>query len=277
MIDYLTIDLLVIANVQKKQGRNQDEDAADLGHDVLVGFLLRVGPVDDDVAAEDLDASGAEPALGQRRRLVRVVLEEAEASILSPVVGRAVNDHFGQASWASWSRPPGQAIQKAKSKPNKRLQEHRLRARAWYLRRYQSANRPPHKTQRRNREAKESETESQRNASGCHGTGKRGSLMVMLPEVRSRKKRQKSSEAKPKSGELAPSRFKSSKATETFGSEMWREGGVKVDFVIVSPIGSRRKNGKHFGWPPKQKVGPARSFLRLFSSTRGGPFGQCFH
>ena len=69
-----------------------------LGHDILVGLLLRVGPVDDDVAAEDFDAASAKPALGQRCRFVRIVLQEAEAAILTPVIRRAVDYHFGQAS-----------------------------------------------------------------------------------------------------------------------------------------------------------------------------------
>lgn len=72
-------------------------EAGHLGHGVAVGLLLGVGPVDDDVAAEDLDAPGAEPALGERGGLVRIVLEEAEAPVLSLVIWRTVNDHLRQA------------------------------------------------------------------------------------------------------------------------------------------------------------------------------------
>jgi len=69
-----------------------------LGHDILVGLLLWIGPIDDDVAAEDFDAASAKPTLSQRCRFVRIVLQEAEAAILTPVIRRAVDYHFGQAS-----------------------------------------------------------------------------------------------------------------------------------------------------------------------------------
>ena len=68
-----------------------------LRHDLSVGLLLRVGPVDDHIAAPDLDAAAAQPPFGQRRCLVRFVLEEAESSVFLPVVWRAVDDHVHQA------------------------------------------------------------------------------------------------------------------------------------------------------------------------------------
>lgn len=71
-------------------------DVEDLhfGHGVVVRLLLGVRPVHDDVAAEDLDPARAQPALGKGGGLVGVVLEEAEAPILPPVIRGAVNDHL---------------------------------------------------------------------------------------------------------------------------------------------------------------------------------------
>ena len=68
-----------------------------MGHGVLVGLLLRVGPVDDDITAPDLDPARLQPALGQARSLVGLVLEEAEAAVLLLVVGGAVDDHLTEA------------------------------------------------------------------------------------------------------------------------------------------------------------------------------------
>jgi hypothetical protein len=56
------------------------------GHCVIVGLFLRICPVDDDIAAEDLDTSSAETSFGQRSGLVRVILEETKATILPPII-----------------------------------------------------------------------------------------------------------------------------------------------------------------------------------------------
>ena len=68
----------------------------DLGHDGLVGLLLRVGPIDDDITAPDFDAARFQPALGQRGGLVRFVFEEAEAAVLLLVIRRTVDDHLAK-------------------------------------------------------------------------------------------------------------------------------------------------------------------------------------
>lgn len=78
-----------------------------LGHGLLVGLLLRISPVHDDVASPHLDPAGAETALRQGRRLVRFVFQEAEAAVLLLVVGRAVYDDLDESgyTWGGEKQP----------------------------------------------------------------------------------------------------------------------------------------------------------------------------
>lgn len=71
---------------------------ADLGHGVMIRFLLRVGPVNNDVALPHLDTSRCQLPLGSRSIFVTVVLEESKPSVLQlGVVSRAIYNDINQA------------------------------------------------------------------------------------------------------------------------------------------------------------------------------------
>ena len=71
---------------------------ADLGHGVMIRFLLRVGPVNNDVTLPHLDTSRCQLPLGSRSIFVTVVLEESKPSVLQlGVVSRAIYNDINQA------------------------------------------------------------------------------------------------------------------------------------------------------------------------------------
>lgn len=72
-------------------------------HGLFVGLLLRIGPIDYDVAAPHLDPARAQPTLGQRGGLVGLVFEKTEAAVLLLVIGGAVDDHLDQTGCANIS------------------------------------------------------------------------------------------------------------------------------------------------------------------------------
>jgi len=74
-----------------------DVENFDLCHRLFVGLLLRIGPVDNYITAPDLDAPGLQPALGQTRRLMRLILQKAKATVFLLVVGRAIDDDLLEA------------------------------------------------------------------------------------------------------------------------------------------------------------------------------------
>ena len=51
-----------------------------LGHGLVIGFLLRVCPVNDNITAPDLDAASFESAFGQTGSFVRLVFKKTESS-----------------------------------------------------------------------------------------------------------------------------------------------------------------------------------------------------
>ncbi len=51
-----------------------------LGHGLVVGFLLRVCPIDDYITAPDFDAASFESAFGQTGSFVRLVFQKTESS-----------------------------------------------------------------------------------------------------------------------------------------------------------------------------------------------------
>jgi hypothetical protein len=64
------------------------------GHCVVIRLLLRIGPVYDDVASKNLHSAGTQTSFGQRCRLVRIVLQEAETAVFPAVIRRTVNDYL---------------------------------------------------------------------------------------------------------------------------------------------------------------------------------------
>ena len=74
--------------------------STNLRHRVYVGLFLRIRPVDDDVASPHFRAAVADPSLCYRRRLVRVVFEEGEPSILLlGIIRRTIDDYVRKTLW----------------------------------------------------------------------------------------------------------------------------------------------------------------------------------
>jgi hypothetical protein len=71
-------------------------EQAYLGHNFLIGFLLWIGPINDNITIPHLHAAESQLLFSITRPRMAVVFQEAESSVFLAIIWATVNDYIRQ-------------------------------------------------------------------------------------------------------------------------------------------------------------------------------------